>query len=443
MAIGMLSLAAVFPVVIAQQREAVDVTTGSLAGSAATDFLSRSELLGLNVIARDIYFGSKSPQNILIPPNPLIRCPDQIVSTGLWEADWFWDDSNLDLSDVATEWQLNDQNLSNLSTGEISFTLVPMRAMVEAIVELYETEQNAAGNAITYAQALYETSDVCGILSNREWVELGWKAGQTWSNAYPEPTVGDSFPGNSGSNNWEYVLPTSARVSPQPFAGAVSDPDRPRLNQPEFIWDFVMRRTDDGGVEAAMFVRRLDPRIPIPAGETLSQVLTGQTSEDLVYPISFNLNQARPARTGKRDGNHVYSHIAAIAAVHDAEAQVSASGVPDRARLRLTEDLGGLEPPVWPGRGAGVGFEQIVRFAARPGQKLVDNTGVVRTVTEVVSITNNEAIVRVSPAFPATADLARAGGSLNNLQDDERGTVLQQVLFTADIPVNVFVERIY
>lgn len=62
-------------------------------------------------------------------------------------------------------------------------------------------------------------------------------------------------------------VPIADRVFPAPFT--------PGLD-PQYVWDIVVRRKAEGGAQAVVFTRRIDPQVSVPAGWTLSHVVVGR-----------------------------------------------------------------------------------------------------------------------------------------------------------------------
>ena len=176
-------------------------------------------------------------------------------------------------------------------------------------------------------------------------------------------------------------------------------------------------------------MRRIDGRIRIPRESTLSNVLTGidptTSSFDEEYfrlPIAINrMNGLQIADQGQPTTGY--------AAVQMLEVEVYEEHLDE-----LVFKLDGL-------------IDSSVGFAAQPGQQLVDNTGVVRTV---VGISEREAdddqrIVIVDPPFA----FANAGGNdTDQVRPDEvpssdideraqRSSWVRQVIFTPREPVAV------
>jgi len=118
----------------------------------------------------------------------------------------------------------------------------------------------------------------------------------------------------------EYSIPLSARLLPDGASGA----------PPRYVYDFIIRRVDAGigipstsaskpfeknvpwarmeelPLQFAVFVRRIDRSIRVPAGKSLRDVLTGGdgiASRDMRFPLAvYADNLARPMGNARSDG---------------------------------------------------------------------------------------------------------------------------------------------
>lgn len=237
----------------------------------------------------------------------------------------------------------------------------------------------------------------------------------------------DSTDSISALSSDRYVaqIPVGARLFPQPYSG----------KEPRFVWDMALRREPSGDrLQAAIFVRRIDARIRVPRDHSLSDVLMGGNgidAADVRVPVAINAATGQPAAD---DGtaNMFY------AALQNLNVEV------------YSERLDWLIFP--DGRDPGV--DTSVGFASKVGQKLVDNTGVVRTVVGVptlsddqfdMNLSTNARVVIVEPPF--TVQNA-GGGDTDSVRpdrganqdpdfDDERASWVRQVIFTPRTPVSV------
>ena len=223
-------------------------------------------------------------------------------------------------------------------------------------------------------------------------------------------------------------IPVSARLFPQAYSG----------KDPRFVWDLALRREPAGDrLQAAIFVRRIDARLRVPKGFSLSDVLTdsGLTpmSDGALLPVAINkLNGRIGPDTGASD-DMVYASIQVLnVEVH-----------PEHLDWLIFPD----------GRG---GFtDTSVGFAVKVGQKLLDNTGVVRTVVGMPSVDPNDSIisevtgqnrvVQVDPPFlfrnagGRDTDDSRSdsGNTTDSTFDSQRTSWVRQVIFTPRTPVTI------
>ena len=175
-------------------------------------------------------------------------------------------------------------------------------------------------------------------------------------------------------SNW--FLHITDRLIPAPYSG----------RDPEYVWDIVLRRSPSGDrPQAALFVRRIDARIAVPDGVSLSDVLVqGAGTDDPVLPVALDPTTGRRVvDTGDSGAGFVY------AAPQTLNVQV----FNDRLDWLVFEDA---DNPF---------LDTSISQAARPGQELVDNTGTVRRVIELVNdpeardLGNDALVVRVEPPF--------------------------------------------
>lgn len=195
-------------------------------------------------------------------------------------------------------------------------------------------------------------------------------------------------------------LPVSARLHPAPGSGL----------DPAYVWDVVARRHPSGGTQFAVFVRRIDDRIPVPAGATLSDVLTGRNTNRLL-PFAVDTSTGRLVTPAANPPNPQ-----AYPAPMSLEAKVD-DKQPTWLILTDAEDSD---------------IDTTMSFVRRVGQRLVDNTGVVRTVVGIPQPQRGEPsaqdasrAVIVSPPFTLTD----AG--------EDGATKVRQVVFTPQTPVAV------
>ena len=216
----------------------------------------------------------------------------------------------------------------------------------------------------------------------------------------------------------EVRIPIASRLWPAPYTG--------RATEPRYAWDFVARRvlgadripTGRDPVEFAIFVRRIDPNIPVPqaprsaAGQAefgptnrLSDVLLA--SAELANPMQARFalgersaNNPTPTRDGSGDR---YSPIHAL----DLELGKSAPA-----------------PDLLPVSASGAAQTVLLNQLARAGQRFVDSRGKVYTVRG----REGENLI-ISPA-------------LSEAEQDDVGRTLGRIVFTTQTPIAIRVIRV-
>lgn len=326
LALGILGLAAIFPAVIAQQRNAQSETLGSVAASTAKANLQReTSRLPWQLMERDggLSFDGTS------------TC-DAPRHNGLWSVfDW-----------GQGEAYALDRNVFETyrDTGAV----------------LFGGGRECVGSAGGLNPPIYEPIEFY-------------------------PTKDDRDP-----------LFAHERLLPEPFSG----PD------PQFVWDFVPRKVGSGGqvqLQLAVFVRRIDPNIRVPDGQRLAQVLyTGAWDRaPAAFPVAVEPSGPRaglPSNNGK--GQYAVPRSLNVTVADVANGQTTTKVI------SLTD-----------------GTVNERRLAAQVGQKLVDNLGVIRTVTKAV--TDSRGTVTGVEVLP-------------ELDQGEADRILQ-VVFTPQIPVEVVI----
>lgn len=193
-----------------------------------------------------------------------------------------------------------------------------------------------------------------------------------------DPTTGNMVLGNgsvTGTGNGQgfIKLPVTERLMPRPFS---SD------QQPQFVWDMVARRIIPAGeaipagltqselavyrarqpIQIAVFTRRLDTGIRVGPGQTLSDVLTGPSP---ALPLGIDAGGV-PTLNGT--GN--YSAISQFAY----KAFVNPTPPPGASPGDyITIDTANSDASV----------TNVLSNITQLGQRFVDDSGVVHTVTQV------------------------------------------------------------
>jgi len=238
LALGLLGLGAVFPAVIAQQRDAVDSTRSAATTKTAAATLrgasewtggfngvetgipaaERQSLKPWDVLGLDRHFGKRREQ----APGPDPTVPGgSLRPTSYWQASWSWHDGQLGSH--------GDSTLAFLGSYRDS-GLITFNGQRE--------DPDSPGN-FRY------------IRSDRNGARLDTR------------------------------IPELARLSPPAFSG----------RDPQYVWDFVARRHPaTNQIEVALFVRRIDPRIRTSRDVTLSDVL----ALDGVFAVGVD-GDGRPA----------------------------------------------------------------------------------------------------------------------------------------------------
>lgn len=216
------------------------------------------------------------------------------------------------------------------------------------------------------------------------------------------------------------ILPVQARLYPLPDSGA----------EPKYVWDPVVRRVSGDAAQVAIFVRRIDERIRVPRGYTLSDVLTDDNSppniDRPVLPLALDGATGRlVADDGRTSGRFYPIPLVAEVSVYE-----------ERLNWLVLEasDVGDSE------------FDTTLDFFRQVGQKIVDNTGVVRTVVGLPEVEDTDsqlaiaerAVIVEPPFLRENASQGRRVGN-RNPEAWQRTTWVKQALFTPNVPVAVSV----
>lgn len=406
LAVGLLGLASVFPVVITQQREASDVVLGGIASSVVRDQIAVNADIAAELLSQDGYADADEP-------------------------------------DADGDRAPNDENDND-----------PDRLGIEPIFGQHTSFRLGSTNRDT-VEYDYRTG-----------FSYLWEADWEWSSINNDPELGPrTLPISSGSANLDrYVADGGVRFRdnverlPQ-FAGVPSDaPDLPAaarlypgpytvpgraLDGPQFVWDFVPRRAPDGGVQLAVFVRRIDTGIRLVEGMTLSEMLVEHEpgTDEHRFPVGRNENTGEPTQDGT--GEYSIPLAAKAVPVPSSEYPYSPEAGNEPVAIPVLLDAVRLDLSVTGDSELATARRAEAVFLARVGQRFVDNLGVVRRVVEVLKIDGDEIDLRVEPAFPLGALFPEFGHSdldrSDALRESARVGKLRQIVFTPQDPVDVFV----
>jgi len=275
-----------------------------------------------------------------------------------------------------------------------------------------------------------------------------WEATWAWLNEAPNSTGTSDFLApyrNTGTivfNGWDHdddvwikqeqlnataspaQIPVGARLIPPPFAGG----------DPQYVWDMALRMEPGSRrVQAAIFVRRVDPRIRVTGENTLSLLLTNKTfdADPSAFPVAVDASW-RPVAGDAPGAFYAVPMTADIRRFQPGNPGTSGlwdndgDGLFERIKLARSE---GSQAAGYPP------LATLNELVGQPGQKLVDNFGAVRTVIEV----DAAGWIVISPPYT----LAQAQGGIppgfGNTVDPSRA---QQVVFTPQVPVAVEVVRV-
>lgn len=235
-------------------------------------------------------------------------------------------------------------------------------------------------------------------------------------------------------------IPLADRLYPSPSS---------RLDAPQFVWDFVARRlppsesegfalladsdlglftgTPDqwrAAVEVAVFVRRVDTGIRVPAGDTAYGLMLRSD----VLPVGLESTGLPTGAGADTSQSQIYAPPMTLAADFDGTRRTVLT-------LSADDSLSGNEP------GSSVAVAERLLMAAQVGQQLVDNLGNVYTVEEVIELdaTRTRAEVRVRPAISGW--IAPTGTGSWDWDDEESWTQIRQVVFVPQPPATAIVFR--
>jgi prepilin-type N-terminal cleavage/methylation domain-containing protein len=240
------------------------------------------------------------------------------------------------------------------------------------------------------------------------------------SSTYLFPRVVDLTTANTISTFDVDSLPLASRLFPTPESGEA---------EPQFVWDMAYRRDfKGGGVQIAVFVRRVDPLATKALSGSLYTALLDPRSPEARLPVSVDV-QGRPRLDGSRAGRYS-TPLAATVVVPD-----SANPNADR---RLVQVLS-ISDPGDQVNGGQLSLDVAYPLMAQPGQKLVDNLGNVYTVDGDAGVPGGF-ILRLTRPIPSSVPIQRIGVSPPPGVRAEAfvpPAFFQQVVFTPQVPVSV------
>jgi prepilin-type N-terminal cleavage/methylation domain-containing protein len=319
LALGLLGLAAVFPAVVTQQRQATDTVLGASIQNSVENFLRENAVLNK---ASRAFTSSDFEPNTLVIVYASQRGWQLLTGNKTWSPP-------LDLSLVPA---------LPIFFGGKWCDVNPNLATVGLCLD------TATGNMRVIGFANSTTADSTGNYQ-QPWFDI------------PLAQRLSPLPGTAGAQPlyvWDFVARrVAARLSPQPQDQNKDIPFRFELQ--------------DDSVQVAVFVRRIDPGIRKPPGVSLSAVLTGGVAAaDARVPVAEDPTTGRPTFDGLGGGTTpTYSKIHSIA--------YSRRNAPTGAtRHDHSENGSYLDLDA---------SNALVAYAAQSGQKLVDSLGTVHTVT--------------------------------------------------------------
>lgn len=307
------------------------------------------------------------------------------------------------------------------------------------------------------------------ILTKTDWSMLG--AGNVWASALTARSVNSL--GDGGANDipfagtsqryelGEWVVPevlTAARggAGGQMPVGAtvIGEANRPAARagilldarvypvggEPQMVWDFALQRVSDfdfatgpysDKLRAAIFIRRIDQRVQVPAERTLRDTLLGNggSAADRRFPIGEDADGLPTFDgTGGTPGTLRYGGLKKL------EFNTEFNVDPPVTSRRPATALTGIDTTTSRGR-----------LLSQPGQKFVDNLGNIYTVTRVeAEDVPNLVRCEISPPIPAASfEFATNGVQANGLTPVMTATRrFREILFAPQIPAGVVLTEI-
>lgn len=418
--IGLLGLASVFPVVISQQRDATDVIRGGVASAAIRDQIRANPDIVNELLSQDGYADADEPD---LDGD---RVPNDPDDNGL-DSDGDGVPDGFDPS-VGSEPIFGMDPAFNLSSPNIGTDGSGRYNPLNGYSYLWEADWNWS-SARTLADRPNTVAIGGGLLTTYR---------QTGGVRFRDPVERAA----ASISNTQADLPVQARLYPRPYS-AVTNGGTARLDGPQYVWDFVPRRQPNGDLQIAIFLRRISSGIRVGAGQTLSAVL--RDGANSIFPVSRDQTTGELTTDGSGEYAVPMSALAVPVPTADYPARPESRVSPDPDNDVLSDGIRVSESGGNPQVGTATQIEDLLPLAA-VGQKFVDNLGVVRTVVEVLSVNDGEGYIdlRVEPAFvrnavfPAFADALNLAGSGYSGREAARIGKLRQIVFTPQIPVDVF-----
>lgn len=384
LALGVLGLGVLFPVIIREQRLGTDATAGVSVGNSARTMLTQVNWAG----------GLRNTAGV----HPELSFDDSSEMRFIWAV-------------------MRDPNLLS--------SVTPHPQIVKGLGKGWQ--DGSGTNYQYYARGEWYTT-VVDLTTGA--LQLG------------VPLVGDTrlqLPIQSGPNvnvsgtmvNGYCEVPIGARLYPS-------------NGEPQFVWDVAFQRVSNfehthsplrDPIRAAVFVRRLDPRVRATgsAASVRDAITNGSGSvsnADARFPVGEDSLTGDPTL----DGTGVYS------AIKTCEIEFFYDALQPGVRT-LRDRL--YQPQQWT-YGAPPNLARVWAQMRQPGQKLVDNLGNIYTVigSGAEPTLMNREYLRVDPpvpenvtsrrASPAAAGETTAYGSGNYIR-----RAISQVAFTPQIPMSV------
>lgn len=388
LALGVLGLGALFPVIIREQRLGTDAAAGVSASNSARAMLTQSEWgAGLGSSSGTVH--------------PILSTGNRAAGTQfLWDA------------------LRNPNYRSTTHAGDMVQKGLGKGYQLNTTTGISSTFQY-------YGQGEWYTS-VVDLATGT--LQLGYP--EVNNTALSISGVGTVYYNNTAICNGSVNVPVATRLYPS------------GQQEPQFVWDVAFQRVTDfehshdpiyDPIRAAVFVRRLDPRLrAVGSAKSVRDAITNGSgtvgAADRRFPIGEDATTGDPTL----DGTGQYSGIKTC----EIEFQFDPVQPARNHRDRL------YQPQQWV-YGQPTNLARIWAQMKQPGQKLVDNLGNVYTVvgsgTEP-GVGSGE-YLKVDPPVPESVTKERAAPATTETTAYSTGDyskrAIRQVAFTPQIPVSV------